>query len=243
MVDRRRRGRSAVRKTAKIAFDGFTWPEQFLGIATHHDFERDGFTYSAYISDPVEWVAVFKVPHKGPPGVWRMMFPTDPSLTNDTALSDDFIESRVNGLIERVDKREILYRNLYRVHQRVAAKFRAGRIVLVGDAAHVNNPVGALGLNSGIHDAMNLGEKIGAVWRGADDSVIDRYERQRRAISLESVQADSIRNKRLLEERDPKVRFKRLAEISAIAADKARAREYLLGSSMIASLRKAEAIP
>jgi 3-(3-hydroxy-phenyl)propionate hydroxylase len=236
-------GRSTVRKSAEIEFEGFTWPEQFLGVSTDHDFEPDGFTYSAYVSDPVEWAAIFKVPHDGPPGIWRVMFPTDPALSSATALSDEFIESRMQGFLPKTTAYRIEYRNLYRVHQRVAKAFRKGRVVLVGDAAHVNNPVGALGLNGGLHDAINLSEKLGQTWGGgSDERLIDKYERQRRTISVESIQAESIRNKRLLEERDPAVRAERLAELRLIAADKKKAREYLLRSSMIASVRQANAI-
>jgi 3-(3-hydroxy-phenyl)propionate hydroxylase len=171
------------------------------------------------------------------------MFPTDPALGSATALSDEFIESRMQGFLPQAMPYRIEYRNLYRVHQRVAKAFRKGRIVLVGDAAHVNNPVGALGLNGGLHDAINLSEKLGKTWGGhSDERLIDKYERQRRTISVESIQAESIRNKRLLEERDPAVRAERLAELRLIAADKDKAREYLLRSSMIASVRQANAI-
>jgi 3-(3-hydroxy-phenyl)propionate hydroxylase len=237
-------GKSAVRKDAGIEFEGFTWPEQFLGVSTDYDFEPSGFTYSAYISDPVEWVAVFKVPHDGPPGVWRAMFPVNPKLDAVEALSDEFVESRMQGFMPRAERYSIKYKNLYRVHQRVAKSFRKGRVMLVGDAAHVNNPVGALGLNGGLQDAANLAEKLGRVWSGAaDDGLMDQYERQRRTTSVESIQADSIRNKRLLEETDPLVRTARLDEIRSIAADRRQAREYLLKSSMIASVRQSNAIP
>ena len=149
----------------------------------------------------------------------------------------------MQGFLPQTTAYRIEYRNLYRVHQRVAKAFRKGRIVLVGDAAHLNNPVGALGLNGGLHDAINLSEKLGQTWGGgSDERLIDKYERQRRTISVESIQAESIRNKRLLEERDPAVRAERLAELRLIAADKKKAREYLLRSSMIASVRQANAI-
>jgi 3-(3-hydroxy-phenyl)propionate hydroxylase len=235
-------GRSAVRKAAQITFEGFTWPEQFLGVATDRDFEPQGFAYSSYIADPVEWAALFKVPHEGPPGVWRAMFPVDPDLPSEAAVSDSFVEERMQGLLPYEKRYNIVYRNLYRVHQRVAASFRKGRVILVGDAAHVNNPVGALGLNSGLHDAMNLSEKFAAVWHSGSEDLLDRYARQRRTISVESIQADSIRNKRLLEERDDATRKERLNEIRRVSLDRKRAREYLLNSSMIASLRKANAI-
>ena len=129
------------------------------------------------------------------------------------------------------------------MHQRVAKTFRVGRVLIAGDAAHLNNPMGGLGLNSGIHDAINLADKLGRVWRGeAEDALLDRYVRQRRSATIEQVQAMSIRNKRLLEERDPKVQRERLTELIATAGDAERARKYLLESSMIAGLRRANEV-
>ena len=66
--------------------------------------------------------------------------------------------------------------------------------------------------------------------------------RQRRAANVEFVQAQSIRNKQLLEERDPDVRAARFDELRRTAADPARARDYLLRSSMIWSVRRAESV-
>jgi 3-(3-hydroxy-phenyl)propionate hydroxylase len=138
---------------------------------------------------------------------------------------------------------EIRYQSIYRVHQRVAADWRRGRVLLAGDAAHLNNPLGGFGLNSGIHDAVNLAEKLAKVWSGeADDSLLERYVRQRRAATIEHVQAMSIRNKRLLEERDPQVHRSRMEELVAIAGDPQRARAYMLESSMIAGLRQSAQI-
>jgi 3-(3-hydroxy-phenyl)propionate hydroxylase len=129
------------------------------------------------------------------------------------------------------------------VHQRVASEWRCGRVLLAGDAAHLNNPLGGFGLNSGIHDATNLAEKLARVWRSeADDSLLDLYVRQRRAATIEHVQAMSIRNKRLLEERDPHVHRTRMEELVAIAEDPRLARAYMLESSMIAGLRKSAEI-
>jgi 3-(3-hydroxy-phenyl)propionate hydroxylase len=125
------------------------------------------------------------------------------------------------------------------VHQRVAAEWRQGRVLLAGDAAHLNNPLGGFGLNSGIHDAMNLAAKLAKVWHGeADAELLDVYVRQRRAATIEQVQAMSIRNKRLLEERDPAVLKARMEDLIAIAANPQRARSYLLESSMISGLKK-----
>lgn len=236
-------GRSAVRKALDVEFEGFTWPERFLVISTTYDLERDGFAYNAYISDPDEWVAIFKMPHDGPPGLWRLAFPTDTAIPEDEILSDAFVLARLHSFLPRQAAFDIPYRSAYRVHQRVAKQFRIGRVLLAGDAAHVNNPLGALGLNGGIHDAVNLAGKLGRILRGeADATLLDLYERQRRLTNIEYVQAMSIRNKRTLEERDPLVRGQRLDDLRAVAADPARAREHLLNTSMIASVRRAAAI-
>ena len=127
--------------------------------------------------------------------------------------------------------------------QGVAQTFKAGRVLIAGDAAHLNKPIGGMGMNGGIHDAINLADKLGRVWRGeAEDELLDRYVRQRRAATIEQVQAMSIRNKRLLEERDPEVQRERLGELVATAGDAERARKYLLESSMIAGLKRANEV-
>lgn len=232
-------GRSTIRKLLAVEFEGFTWPEQFLVVSTPYDLGRHGFTMNAYVADPVEWVAVFKMPDAGPPGLWRLAFPCAPGLPDDALLDPGSVQARMQAFLSLDHAYEIRYQSIYRVHQRVAAEWRRGRVVLAGDAAHLNNPLGGFGLNSGIHDAVNLAEKLAKVWHGeADEALLDLYVRQRRAATIEQVQAMSIRNKRLLEERDPAVQRSRMAELLAIAADPPRAREHLLESSMIAGLRK-----
>ena len=236
-------GRSIVRKELGVDFEGFTWPERFLVASTPYDLGRHGFTLNAYVADPTEWAAVFKMPDDGPPGLWRAAFPCPPELDDDTVLHPEYVESAMQRLVPRPARYEIRYQSIYRVHQRVAAQWRAGRVVLAGDAAHLNNPLGGFGLNSGIHDAVNLSERLARVWRGeADHQELDVYVRQRRAATIEQVQQMSIRNKRQLEERDPAVQRARLVELMAIAADPRRARAHLLDTSMISGLRRSQEI-
>jgi 3-(3-hydroxy-phenyl)propionate hydroxylase len=236
-------GRSTIRKLLPVEFEGFTWPEQFLVVSTPYDFARHGFTMNAYIADPVEWAAIFKMPDAGPPGLWRLAFPCDPGLPDDALLDPPNVQKRMQGFLPRAADYEIRYQSIYRVHQRVANEWRYRHVLLAGDAAHLNNPLGGFGLNSGIHDAMNLADKLAKVWHGeAGEALLDLYVRQRRAATIEQVQAMSIRNKRLLEERDPEVQKKRMEELVAIAADPQRARAHLLESSMISGLKKSEAI-
>jgi 3-(3-hydroxy-phenyl)propionate hydroxylase len=236
-------GRSTVRKSQDFAFDGFTWPELFMVISITHDLAQHGYAKNAYIADPEEWIALFKMPGDGPPGMWRVIWPVDPSVPEDVYQLPEAMEERLQRFQSKPGRYEILYSSFYRTHQRVATQFRKGRVILAGDSAHLNNPLGAFGLNSGIHDASNLIEKLGRVWRGEDaDLLLGLYERQRRTACVEHVQANSVRNKRLLEEKDPAVRRQRFEELQRTAATPELAREFLLTSSMITSVRRAAAV-
>jgi 3-(3-hydroxy-phenyl)propionate hydroxylase len=237
--------RSLVRKGLGVEFEGFTWPERYLVASTPYDLAQHGFAMNAYIADPVEWAAVFKVPHEGPPGLWRLAFPIQPDTSDEAALDLGFVRDRLGGFLPALRDQDIPYHSIYRVHQRVAKTFRKGRVLLAGDAAHVNNPLGGMGLNSAVHDAVNMAEKLARIWRGTagdPDYELDRYVRQRRTVNIEFVQEMSIRNKKLLEERDPAVRQERLKELGEVARDPERAYQHLLRTSMIASVRRAAAI-
>jgi 3-(3-hydroxy-phenyl)propionate hydroxylase len=236
-------GRSAVRKQCGIAFDGFTWPERFIVLTTPYDFEANrGYCPRSYFADPEAWCNCFKVSADGPPGLWRTVFPTDPAQSDDELMSDEGVEARLQKFFPSPERYEVVHRNLYVTHQRVAARFRKGRVLLAGDAAHVNNPIGGMGLNGGIQDAVNLCEKLAAVLDGAPDRLLDLYDIQRRTVAIEFVQEQSIENKKRLEARDPGVRRRNLDELRAIAADPERARQFLLRTAMIASQRRAAAI-
>ncbi|MDB5407405.1 MAG: FAD-binding monooxygenase [Rhodospirillales bacterium] len=237
-------GRSTVRKQSGIAFDGFTWPERFIVLTTPFDFAASrGYCYRSYFADPEEWCNCFKVSAKGPPGLWRTVFPTDPALSEAELMSDAAVQARLQKFFPAVQPYEIVHRNLYVTHQRVAATFRKGRVVLAGDAAHVNNPIGGMGLNGGIQDAANASEKLAAVLLdGASDRLLDLYSRQRSAVAVDYVQEQSIANKKRLETRDPAARRRNLDELRRIAEDPARSRDFLLRSSMITSQRRVAAM-
>jgi 3-(3-hydroxy-phenyl)propionate hydroxylase len=234
--------RSIVRKELDIEFEGFTYPDRTLNIEVAYDFRQHGYTERNYISDPDEWSNLFH--WKGPPDRWRVHFPTAPDADEAALTRPDALQARLQGFLPIGKAFDIVGSNLYVVHQRVAKKFRAGRAVLAGDSAHVNSPIGAMGMNSGIHDAFNLAEKLVKILRGeADADVLDRYERQRRHVALQHTQAQTMRNKRLLTEKDPAVRRKNHDELRRTAEDPELARAFLLRSSLIESLREAEQIP
>ena len=236
-------GKSAVRKAIGVELEGFTWPERFVVISSTVDLAQTGFTPNAYVADPKEWCAIFKMPGDGPPGLWRAAFPAQPEESDEETLSEERVEERMQGLQAIPGRYPISYKSIYKVHQRVAKRFRVGRVILAGDACHLNNPIGGFGLNGGIHDAITLAGKLGPVCRGeGDDSMIDHYERQRRTVNIEYVQEHSIRNlKRLIAKTDEE-REKNFAELRKAASTPESRRQFLLVSTMIASVQRANAI-
>jgi 3-(3-hydroxy-phenyl)propionate hydroxylase len=238
-------GRSTVRQLAGIAFDGFTYPERFIKIATSFDFAtvNRNLVFRNFFSDPTEWCNLFKVRGERPGGLWRAIFPISADEDDAAALSPHRIEARLQKFFHKPGRYEVEYVNVYGVHQRVAAAFRKGRVLLAGDAAHVNNPIGGMGMNGGIHDGVNLAEKLSRVIHGeAGDELLDRYDRQRRHAAVKYVQAQTIANKRLMEERDPAVRKANFDELRRTAEDPETARSYMRRASLLDSLRDAAAV-
>lgn len=227
--------RSAVRRALEIPFEGFTWPEAFLVVSTAFPFEDhfDGLCRVNYFADPDEWFFLLRAP-----GVWRVMFPTAKDEPESEIFDPAKIQRRLNRVLPRDVPYEIAHTTLYRVHQRVAERYRQGRSFLAGDAAHINNPLGGMGMNGGIHDAYNLAEKLVRVMKGeADDSLLGTYETERRPVALAYVNDITIRNKRNLETADPVEQHAFRAMLQDTMADPAKRRAFLLRASMLASLR------
>ena len=233
-------GRSTVRRSLGIAFEGYTHPERFLILTTPFDIGSrfPGCTRN-YLSHPVDWCALFKVTGDDGAGLWRVLSSTPLDQTETELLDDASVERRLQMFIPKEGRYHVVHRNLYSVHQRVAASFRKGRVFLAGDAAHVNNPLGGLGLNFGIHDAMELSNLLGRVLRReASADILDLYDRHRRPLNIEFVQQQTIANKKRMEEKDPAARARSFKELAATAADPATHRAYLLRASLIESVRK-----
>ncbi len=238
-------GRSTVRRLAGIDFAGFTYPEKFIKIATPFDFGtvNPGLVYRNFFSDPDEWCNLFKVRGEHPGGLWRAIFPIKSDEDDAVALAADRIEERLQKFFPKSGRYPVEYVNVYGVSQRVAETFRRGRILLAGDAAHVNNPIGGMGMNGGIHDAINLAEKLAAVIKGeAGEDLLDRYDRQRRHAAVTYIQAQTIANKRLMEERDPAVRAANFDELRRTADDPEAARRYMRRAALLDSLQTANAV-
>ncbi len=234
-------GRSTVRRRSGIKFEGFTWPERFIVLTTPFDFEKErGYCYRSYFADPGAWCNCFKVSADGPTVAHGLSDRPGAKRSGHIERSRR-VQARIQSFFPSPKPYEIIHRNLYVTHQRVAETFRKNRVLLAGDAAHVNNPIGGMGLNGGIQDAVNLSDKLVRIMRdGEAERLLDLYDRQRRTVAIEFVQEQSIANKKRLEAADPAVRAQNLNELRASAADPERARQFLLRTSMIASQRRAE---
>jgi 3-(3-hydroxy-phenyl)propionate hydroxylase len=191
-------GNSTVRKWLGIGFDGFTYPETFLTLSTGYPIDQHlpWLKEVNYVSGSPFWCVALRVPDQ-----WRVLVPVNNSESDEEVTSDarkDAVFAQLLGTNVQV---ETTHRTRYRVHQRVATRFRQGRVLLVGDSAHLNNPLGGFGMNSGVHDSMNLADKLGKViLKGADESLLDLYDRQRRTVTREFVQAQTIANKKAAED-------------------------------------------
>jgi len=226
--------RSDVRRSLGIAFEGFTWPERFLVVSTPFDFADviPHLVEVCYVADPQRWHFLLQIP-----GLYRVMFPVAAHESDELALSSAFAQSLMATIVPGLSDYEIAHVTLYRVHQRVAKTFALGRTFLVGDAAHINNPLGGMGMNGGIHDAINLTDRLAAVWHERSGlAELERFDHQRRLVTLEHIERQSIENKRNLESDGED--FGRA--LRHIAADTGRTYDYLLRVSMIASLRRAK---
>lgn len=231
---------SIVRQNLNISFDGFTWDERFLVVSTAFPFGSviPSLSLVNYFADPQQWFFLLKVP-----GLWRAMFPTKPNESEAEILNPVHIERRLQWAHAREARYNINHTTLYKVHQRVAKQYRVGRAFIAGDAAHINNPLGGMGMNGGIHDAFNLAEKMAAVWHGErDEDFLDLYEKERRPIALDYVNIHTIRNKNNLEAKTPTKQKAFRDFLTNVSSDKQKTRDYLLRTSMIASLRDASKI-
>ena len=227
---------SAIRASQDIKFPGLTFPELWLCVSTEFEFENyfDNLAPVAYFSAENFWFLLLRVP-----GLWRVLMPSSNGQTAEMLLQEGSVQELMHRVVSIKGDFETVHRTAYPVHQRVAESYQCGRIFLAGDAAHINNPLGGMGMNGGIHDGINLSKKIASVWRGdSDEKLLDLYEAERLPVANEYVQKTTLRNKAMLEQHDPIARKARQKELSTVVADPQKSREYLLESSMIASFKK-----
>ena len=231
--------RSPTRKAMDLGFDGVTFPELFAVVSTPFRFEDviPNLSQINYMSDPDEWLVLLRVRD-----FWRVLVPVDATGREEDILAEAAVQARLQRVFARAEPYEVVHRTLYPVHQRVASDYQRGRVCIAGDAAHINNPLGGMGMNGGIHDGLELARLLIANWTRDDPAALGVYTRRRRPVAQDEVQAATIRNRQLLNERDPAVRSARLDDLRKIGQDDALAYQYLLKSSMILGLRQAATV-
>ena len=231
--------RSTVRKLLDLRFEGLTYPETTILVTTRFRFEDHlpGLSRVNYV-----WVSGGTFSLLRLPDLWRCSVYAAAGETTEEAMQPERVEAKLQQIVERDAPYDVLEIRAYRIHQRIVDDYRIGRVLLAGDAAHINSPSGGMGMNCGIHDAFNLTDKLVRVWHGEDDTLLDLYSRQRQPIARDEILAQAHRNRSRMLEPDPEQRRRTLSELQATAADPERAREYLLRSSMITGLRRAETL-
>lgn len=232
--------RSMVRKALGLGFTGKTYDVSTMVAITDYPFHEHFADLSgvAYFWTPGGNFSLLRVPDR-----WRSGITPKPGQTPEEAMSDDNIEAHFQAIVPRKERYPILARGMYHTHQRVTETFNVGRVLLAGDAAHLNSPNGGLGMNSGVQDAVNLADKIHTVWHGRGDfALFDRYTRQRKAVATDFVHKVSDANHHRMREKDPAKRKEIMAQMREITEDPAKAKAYLMRTSMIDSQRAADAV-
>lgn len=230
---------SAVRKALGVALTGKTYPETTILATTTFPFEEhlEGLSNVNYV-----WKTggTFSLLHLA--DLWRCSLYPDGNETIDEALEPASVERKLQEIAPVAGGHVVGEVRAYRIHMRIVDDYRHGRILLAGDAAHMNSPSGGMGMNGGIHDAAELVATLADVFDGQPLSHLDRYTRRRRPIAQEDILVQSDRNRARMQERDPEKRLETLHGLQRLAADPVASREYLLRTSMFEGLRKAAAI-
>jgi 3-(3-hydroxy-phenyl)propionate hydroxylase len=226
---------SVVRQSLALPLEGFTYEHSTTLITTPFRFEDEipELVGANYTWTWLDAGSMFRLRDE-----WRCTFYPRPG-ESDQELTDETIESRMQGILPRSEPYEVREKRNYRIHQRIVPDYRAGRIVLAGDAAHVTPPTGGLGMNGGIHDAVNLAEKLARVMQGESDDLLDLYTRQRRPIAVAEILAQSHQNRVRMQLWDPEQRQEVMQRMRNVAADAEVTKTMLLRTSMIEGLRQA----
>jgi len=223
-------GHSTVRASLGLAMDGMTWPERFVATNIRYEFAQHGYAPANVVIDSPHGAIVALIDHSG---LWRCTYCEDASLPEESILErmPAYFEAALPGEKDY----ELVEYSPYRMHQRCAERMRVGRVLLAGDAAHLTNPTGGLGLTSGLYDAYVLYEALAAVIRGeAGDEILDRYAQERRRAFLEHASPEASNFKRMVyHTKDAAALEAQLAGFRAAALDLSLQRKIFLTAKQL----------
>jgi 3-(3-hydroxy-phenyl)propionate hydroxylase len=232
--------RSICRKLTGMTFTGETYPETTILATTTFQFEEvlPELSNVNYVWCKEGTFSLLKLP-----SIWRCSLYADPDESVEQALEPDAIERKLQRIFLQPKPYQVVEIRSYRIHRRLIDHYRAGHVIFAGDSAHLTSPSGGMGMNGGIHDAVNLTDKLIAILRnGASDDLLDLYSKQRRPVAEEEILAQSHMNRMRMQRRDPLWRAAEMARLQALIADPVQHREHLLKSSMISGLARAAAV-
>lgn len=231
--------RSTVRQAIGAQFDGFTYPETTILATSLFPFHEhiEGLSNVNYC-----WAAQGTFSLLRLPGLWRCSLYADAGESIDDAARPEAVAAKLQRVVPSGAGHAVQEVRPYRIHQRIVERYDHGRVVLAGDAAHLNSPSGGMGMNGGIHDAWELTETLSQILADGDSALLGRYSRRRKATAEEQILAQAHRNRTRMQERHPARQREELTALQRIADDPVRCREHLLATSMIAGLRQAESI-
>tara|TARA_R110002124_G_scaffold68747_6_gene185659 strand:+ start:26445 stop:27581 length:1137 start_codon:yes stop_codon:yes gene_type:complete len=231
--------RSVVRSALGFPFKGKTYPETTILATTHFPFDEhlEGLSNVNYVWKEGGTFSLLRLPD-----LWRCSLYPDGEESIEDALEPASIERKLQEIVKVDGGHKVDQIRPYRIHMRIVDDYRSGRVLLAGDAAHLNSPSGGMGMNGGIHDAFELVNTLEEILNGAALDRLDRYTRRRRPIAEQEILTQADRNRARMQERDPAKRLESLQALQRTVADPDAAREHLLRSSMIAGLRKAAEI-
>ena len=225
--------RSIVRKNLCLEFEGQTFPETTILATTHFPFQNylDHLSYINYCWTSDGTFSLLRLKN-----LWRVsLYPSlDESI--DCAVESQSVRRKINQISSSFGDSPILEIRPYKIHQRVVKQYVVGRVLLAGDAAHINSPSGGMGMNGGVHDAFNLADKLNRILKGEGIELLNKYERQRRPIAIKHVIEQSSKNRARMLEKDMSKRLLTLQELKRKSQDKSLALDYLLETSMISGL-------
>lgn len=229
---------SIVRGHVTTTFPGHTYPETTILATTDFPFENylEGLSNINYVWWEKGTFSLLKLPD-----LWRCSLYPDSEETLEEALEEAAIRRKLSRITPEAAACNINVIRPYRVHMKIADEFCRNRIVLAGDAAHLNSPSGGMGMNGGIHDALMLSDALELSLRANDETALPRYAAARRATALEDILQAADRNRSRMQEKEPGKRRDIFNELKNITEQTETARSYLLKTSMIEGLRKSEA--
>ncbi|MGH7278034.1 MAG: FAD-dependent monooxygenase [Candidatus Rokuibacteriota bacterium] len=174
---------STVREGLGLPLEGKTYPARLLLADVRVADAREALPWPRVTAQDGQVLGGVKIE----PGLWRLIATVAPTVTDEDAASVSHVAALVDALLGP-GPFELVWASTFHIHCRTSPAFRRGRVLLAGDAAHINSPAGGQGMNGGIQDAHNLAWKLARTLAGGqEEALLASYEAERRPVILTNV--------------------------------------------------------